>query len=198
MTIHPHHIPDLERLAPYYCAPMLMLGATTSAIPEYPTALNYFGQWVGEEYCDLDLDDGDLPLDLNLEQKEYRVCGADKKTKKIVLTNAFNTVFNFGTIEHVWDANKAWSNALRFVKVGGYFLTHSPVAGYRNHGLRITSEPAIRAFVSKNGFQILDAWITTRPVGNTLWLAAVKEWHIEENLAPAWQVYEEGEKKAVW
>jgi hypothetical protein len=187
MTICAHHIPDLDRFKPYYKSPMLMLGATGSACPGYPTARDYFGQWVGDGYQTLDLDGGDLRLDLN---KDLGLNG---------LSVAFETVFNLGTIEHVWDANAAWVNALRMVKIGGHFLTHSPVSGYKDHGLHLTSAPAIRAFVSKNGFTILDHWITKRPVGDVLWLAAVKDRHIE-NLAdfePAWQVYEAGQKKAV-
>ncbi len=196
MAIHPEHLEHLGRFEKYYQAPMLMIGATASAIPEYPIARDYFGQWVGEEYCDLDLDDGDLPLDLNLNHTDHHVRGTDGKTKAIRLANAFNTVFNFGTLEHVWDAHAAWSNALKFVKVGGHFLTSSPVDGYRNHGLHITSEPAISAFISKNGFVILDKWITSKAVGKTLWLVARKEWNMNEAFAPAYQVYEKGKKKA--
>jgi len=184
VTIHPHHIPDLERLSQYMQPPMLMLGAHGSAIPGFKTAGEYFAQWVGGKYFEVDLDGGHWRRDLN-EDLRFPTC--------------YGTVFNLGTIEHVWNVHNAWVNALRAVEVGGHFLNHSPVAGYRNHGLHITSEPAIRAFVSKNGFNILDAWITYRAVGDTLWLAAVKERHIEDlaDFEPAWQVYEEGQKKAV-
>ncbi len=184
MTIHPEHLPHLDRLRPYYSAPMLVLGETASAVPEYPSAREYFGQWVGKDYQTLDLDGGDLMADLN---------------EDIGLSQTHQTVFNIGTIEHVWNAHNAWANALRAVQVGGYFLTHGPVSGYHDHGLHVTSAPAIRAFVSKNGFTILDDWITTRAVGGALWLAACKNRHIEELGAfePAWQVYEAGEKKQV-
>ena len=191
MSIHPHNLPDLERFGEYYSPPMLMLGATGSTIPECPMAQDYFAKWVGGDYHDLDLDGGDLALDLNNDLAS--------------LSASYQTVFNLGTIEHVWDTNHAWANALRAVKIGGHFLTHSPVSGYRNHGLHITTAPAIRAFVSKNGFTILDDWITRRvtpsgtEVGELLWLAAVKDRHIEDltDFAPAWQVYEAGEKKQV-
>lgn len=185
MTIQAQHIPDLERFAPYYKPSLLMLGATGSNLPSYPTARDYFAQWVGDGYQDLDLDGGYLRLDLNKDLRR--------------LSQAYTTIFNLGTLEHVWNAHNAWANALRAVKIGGHFLTHSPVAGYKDHGLHLTSAPAIRAFVSKNGFTILDDWHTKRAVGDVLWLAARKDRHIE-NLAdfePAWQVYEAGEKKQV-
>jgi len=83
------------------------------------------------------------------------------------------------------------------VEVGGHFLSHSPIKGYENHGLHITTAPAIKAFVTKNGFKILDDWTTKRPVGSILWLAAVKERHIYDGFEPVWQVYESGQKKAV-
>ncbi len=190
MTIHPHHEPHLERLGQYMHAPMLMLGATDSAIPEFETAREYFCQWVGNGYQDLDLDGGDLALDLN---------------KNIGLSQSYRTVFNLGTLEHVWNAHNAWANALRAVEVGGHFLSHGPVSGWVNHGLHMTNPEAIWAFISKNGFSVLDDWTSRwkRPngtfQGDVMWLAAVKERHIEElaDFEPAWQVYEAGEKKAV-
>ena len=185
MALYPSVVPDLERFAPYYRAPMLMLGATGSELPEFPTARAFFGRWVGGGYKDLDLDGGGLRLDLN---KDLRV-----------LSQGFQTVFNLGTLEHVWNAHNAWANALRAVTVGRYFLTHSPVYGYRDHGLHITSAPAIRAFIAKNGFAVLDEWTTRREVGKIYWLAAIKNRHIEhlEDFEPAWQVYEAGQKKTV-
>jgi len=185
MSLQPHSIVDLDRLAPYYRPPMLMLGATGSAVPEYPEARDYFGKWVGSEYQDLDLDGGDLRLDLNTD---------------IGLSQTHGCVFNLGTIEHVWNAHVAWSNALRAVKVGGYFLSHGPLNGWVNHGLHMTSEPAIRAFITKNGFEIVARFTSKwKTQGEVLWLAAHKLRHIEaiDDFQPALQVYEAGQKKAV-
>ena len=185
MTIHVEHLADLNRLGAYYRAPMLMLGATGSNLPEYSTAREYFGQWVGVCYQDLDLDGGDLVLDLNTD---------------LDLSQSHRTVFNLGTIEHVWNAHNAWANALRAVEVGGHFLSHSPISGWLNHGLHMTNPAAIRAFVSKNGFKIIEEWTSRwKTQGEVLWLAAVKERHIPDLGAfePAWQVYEAGTKKRV-
>ncbi len=194
MTIHPHHEPHLERLARYMKPSLLMLGAQGSAIPGFETAREYFAQWVGGEYHEIDLDAGDhvgdFRLDLNQDLRLFPEHG---------------TVFNLGTIEHVWNAHNAWANALRAVKVGGHFLSHGPISGWRNHGLHMTNPDAIRAFISKNGFKIEAHWTShwQRPdgsfQGDVMWLAAVKERHIEDlaDFEPAWQVYEEGQKKSV-
>lgn len=184
MALVPRVVSHLERFAKFYKPPMLALGAARCELPGYPTAAKWFGQWVGGEYQDLDLDGGSLPLDLNTD---------------IGLSQSHQTVFNIGTIEHVWNAHNAWANALRAVKAGGMLLSVGPVDGFKNHGLHTTSEPAIRAFVTKNGFEIVEAWHEKRTPGVNLWFAAVKHRHIERiaDYEPAWQVYENGEKKAV-
>lgn len=184
MTIHSQDIPNLGRLSKYFLARMLMLGDTASAVPEFPTAQDYFGRWVGGAYETLDLDGGDLQLDLNGD---------------VGLSQSHQTVFNLGTLEHVWNAHNAWANALRAVAVGAHFLSHSPISGYVDHGLHITSRPAILAFIAKNGFDVVEEWITRRKIGDILWLAAVKRRHIESlaDFEPAWQVYEAGQKKAM-
>lgn len=186
--LHPHHVPHLERLSPFYGSPMLMLGSTGSRIDGYGTARDYFGQWV-DDYHDLDLDGGDLCYDLNMD---------------LPARDTFETVINFGTIEHVWNVHNAWANALRAVCLGGHFITHSPVCGWNGHGLHMTFAPSIRAFVSKNGFEIVEDFTTRWPEEGTpraefLWMAARKTRHIEflEDFEPAWQVYEQGKKKAV-
>ncbi len=184
MTIHGQHLHNLGRLSKYYEPAMLMLGNTGSAVPGFPTAQEYFAKWVGGAYETLDLDGGDRRLDLNGD---------------IGLSQSHRTVFNLGTIEHVWNTHNAWANALRTVEVGGHFLSHSPVTGYRDHGLHITSAPAIQAFIRKNGFEVVEAWFTSEKMGHILWLAAVKKRHIEAlaDFEPAWQVYEAGQKKRV-
>jgi SAM-dependent methyltransferase len=182
--LQPHVMPSLDRWAPYYGAPMLMLGACGSNVPAYPRGRDYFARWVGDDYADMDLDAADLRCDLNGD------IGRDE---------AFATVVNLGTIEHVWNAHNAWANALRMVRTGGHLLTLSPVAGYVNHGLHVTSAPAIRAFVAKNGFEIVADFTTKRPVGDNLWLAARKLRHIAAlaDYEPAWQIYEDGRKVGV-
>lgn len=166
---------------------MLMIGATGSAIPGYPTARAFFARWVGEGgYHDLDLDEvADLRLDLNRDLME--------------LAGGYMTVFNLGTIEHVWNAHNAWANAMRAVEVGGHFLSISPI-GRPDHAVHMTSHDAIRAFTSKNGFVIIEDRVRPwRSRGENLWMVARKERHIErlEDFEPAWQVYSRGKKGVI-
>lgn len=184
MTIHPHQVEDLKRLAPGYKSPMLMLGRQGSTIEGFPEAKDFFRLWV-EDYQDLDLDGGDLKLNLNAD------LGYSQK---------YGCVFNLGTIEHCWNAHNAWSNALRMVKIGGAFISVCPINGWVGHGIHLTHPDAITAFISKNGFEIVDKWVTRwKTQGEVMWLRGDKQSHIESlrDYTPAWQVYEDGKKKRV-
>jgi SAM-dependent methyltransferase len=181
--IRPELVPDLTRLAPGYQPRMLMLGALESTIPGYPRGRDWFRQFVGDEYDELDLADGDLKLDLNGDLWE--------------LSQRYESVFNLGTLEHCWDVHRAWGNTLRAVKVGGWLLSHTPVAGwctaegYLDHGLHMTLRDAILSFLELNGFAIHDAWDTKwRNRGRIMWLRAEKVRHVErlEDFRPPLQV----------
>ena len=186
MAIREHHIPDFGRMGPYIGPPMLMLGSQQCVVDGFPSAASYFGQWVGESYEDLDLDGGTLPLDLNAD------LGA--------LAQRYATVFNLGTLEHVWNAHQAWVNALRAVKVGGHLLSHGPANGWVNHGIHQTNPAAIVVFVEKNGFEIVDQWLSKwRNQGDILWFIARKIRHIERvaDYEPPMQIYEAGTKTPI-
>ena len=181
--IRPELVPDLLRLAPGYQPRMLMLGALESTIPGYPRGRDWFRQHVGDEYDELDLADGDLKLDLNCDLVE--------------LAGRYESVFDLGTCEHVWDIHRARCNVLRAVKVGGWFLSHTPIAGwcdehgYLNHGMHMTLRPALLNFIESNGFVIVDAWDTKwQNRGRIMWLRAMKMDHIEriEDFQPPLQV----------
>lgn len=157
----------------YYRPPMLMLGAQESTVVGYPTARQWFRQFVGDRYDDLDMADGSLKLDLNGDLVE--------------LSGKYATVFDLGTIEHVWDVHAAYVNALRAVAVGGRFLAHSPVGGWVdqqgrfNHGLHLTRAEAILEFATKNGFAVEEHWFSRfKHRGIVLWLRARKVRHIED------------------
>lgn len=180
---------DLDRLAAAgaFQPPMLMLGAQGCTLGK--SARAYFGKWVGKEYQELDLDGGDLQIDLNHDLVE--------------LGDNYATVFNLGTLEHVWDLHQAWVNALRAVRVGGVFVTHSPVTGWRdgtgalNHGLHLTLADAIVGFIAKNGFAIRDQWTTQfRDRGKILWLRAEKREHLasRDDFEPPLQAYVRGKR----
>lgn len=183
--IHPHLLPHLDRIAALgaFVDPMLMLGAQGSSTGQ--GARETFGRWVGD-YRELDLDGGDLRLDLNADLVE--------------IEGAFGSVFNLGTIEHVWNAHAAWGNALRAVRTGGFLISHGPANGWVGHGIHLTHPEAIAAFVAKNGFTVLDRWTSRwREQGEVVWLVARKERHIGAlaSFEPAWQVYVAGQKKAI-
>ena len=147
-------------------SPLLMLGAQTTTFEGMLSARQVFELYGVSEYITLDPDGGSFDLDLNDDLYQLR--------------NRYETVFNLGTIEHVWDAHTAWANALRAVKIDGHFVTVTPVQGWDGHGIHITDLNAIRAFVESNGFEIVDAWAVVEPRGVNYWLAAKKLRHVDE------------------
>ncbi len=184
------HLASFQRLAPYCKPDMLMLGRQTNTSSfRFPC-----------DYKTLDLDGGDFQLDLGAENLGYKPVHDYNP-----LDESFQTVFNLGTIEHVWDAHRAWVNAASMVQLGGHFINQSPVAGWEGHGIHVTDPRLIQEFFWKNGFNILEAWYTTQ-AGNDcelpkrnggksvlLWFAARREAHGAEWKKPS-QVYTKGVK----
>lgn len=163
--ILPEHRSHHQRLAALgvFTAPMLMLGNQDDRTGE---AESLFGK-----YQTLDPDGGDIHADLAGDLSEYH--------------GAFATVYNLGTIEHLWDCHRAYSNAARLVRLGGHFVGHSPVAGYEQHGVHVTAPEFILGFFRLNGFEIIAHWFSDkngrevarveRGGGNVLlWFAARK------------------------
>ena len=71
------------------------------------------------------------------------------------LDQTFETVFNPGTIEHIWTPHAAWSNALKLVKVGGYFV--GVVLCMDIGDMAYTSTTSCNYnLIKKNGFELLD------------------------------------------
>lgn len=171
--ILPEHLEHHRRIRKHARGRMLMLGNQ-----ENKTGIEAKELFGISEYSTLDPDGGDLTLDLG---------------NPIALDQAYDTVFNLGTIEHVWDVHTAWSNAARMVKVDGHFLNHSPVAGYRDHGIHVTEEAFIRQFFLINGFFIADAWTTDSARGRLAWMVARKVEHTTEFQKPQ-QTFKHGRK----
>lgn len=188
MTIIKKHIRNYEKYRPYFLSPFLMLGNQATNMSVSPK--DYFKV---EEYKTIDPDGGDYKdLTGNLSN----------------LYNSFGTVFNLGTLEHIWDVHTAWSNALKLVRVGGYFIGVSPVYGYYRHGIHVTDPVAISSFLSKNGFQIIDSYLSHKkgwPINSIeeasegkhgsndvlFWYVARKNNHLEV-LTPVTQIWENG------
>jgi SAM-dependent methyltransferase len=134
------HIKNYKRFEKYFCDPFLMLGNQENLLGI--TERDFFKI---SDYKTIDPDGGtyeDLTADLS------------------DLYNSFGTVFNLGTIEHIWDSHTAWSNSLKIVKPKGYFMGVSPVYGYYNHGIHITDPGFILSFIEKNNFILLDYYFT--------------------------------------
>lgn len=68
--------------------------------------------------------------------------------------NAFQTVFDIGTLEHIYDTKQCLENYLRLVKVGGLFALVTPINGYFGHGFHVFNPHTIIDALEQNGFSI--------------------------------------------
>lgn len=175
MTINPKHMPMYEK---YYdlgwiVDPVLMFGnQTTANFEEFDLARDFFASLGVKDYTALDLDEGDLKLNLNDPQPS--------------IYQKYQTVINIGTLEHVWDAHMAWSNALSAVKIGGMFLSVSPSIGWRNHGMHHTVPKWIAHFIELNGFNVKDSFpMPDLPDNKQMFVIAAKKIvHVSEFIKP--------------
>jgi len=133
--------------------------------------------WQLKSYTTLDLDGGDLKLDLDFDQPQ--------------LDQRWDVVINLGTLEHVWDVHQGYSTAARAVKLGGYFMGHAPCEGFAGHAVNITSKEAIRRFFEFNGFEIIDEWVQARKEGRIHWIIAHKLEHRRDFSKPK-QIWQSG------
>lgn len=181
-VILPEHLPHHRRLkaAGAFEPLLLMLGNQEDRTGQ---AAAIFGA-----YTTLDPDGGDLRLDMNEDLTD--------------LAGRFGSVFNLGTLEHVWDVRQAYVNAARAVRLGGTFAGHGPVSGYQDHGVHVTDWRFVEAFLTLNGFRLLDSWLTDQqgnPVGGVVrgsgnvlhWCVARRERIVERFRAPQ-QVFRGG------
>jgi hypothetical protein len=182
------HINSYTKLLPYVQGPMLMLGNQQNCLRN-TTPWELFGL-TAEQYTTLDPDGGDLLNDLTAD------C--------VDLYDRWPTVFNLGTLEHIWDAHTAWVTACRMVTVGGHLITHSPVGGYEKHGVHITDAGMIGQFLEINGFEVQCKWLTAQDGGRRttvsrgggqriLWLVAKKAKAVTQFQAPS-QIFTNGHK----
>jgi hypothetical protein len=136
-------IPDL------LAEPFLMLGFQTiegDGMPpefDYPDGKQLLLAKGLRDLTTLDLfdDRADLSYDLNLpvppeEHEKYR------------------TVFDIGTLEHVFDTRQCLENCMRMVKPGGRYVLHTPVKGYFGHGFHTFHPGLITQAFTVNDFEI--------------------------------------------
>lgn len=71
------------------------------------------------------------------------------------LTGAFDTIFDGGTLEHVFDFPAAIRNCLRMLKPGGVFLAETPSNNWMGHGFyQFSPELFYRVFTPERGSQV--------------------------------------------
>jgi SAM-dependent methyltransferase len=70
------------------------------------------------------------------------------------LANFFCTIFDIGSLEHVFDTKQCLSNLFRMLKINGHLLLTTPCKGHFNHGLHTFSPECILQAIVLNGFKI--------------------------------------------
>lgn len=164
------HLHHYQRIKPY-CASksMLMLGNQYTKVGPAAELFEL------SKYKTLDPDGGDYAIDIQSDLS--------------FMDQQWDVVFNLGTIEHVWDVHRAYSNSARLVKVDGYYIGHAPVENYNNHGIHVTNAKAILKFFEMNGFEMVEHWTSDSVI---LWHVARKIKHVTEFVRPQ-QVWIDGE-----
>jgi len=142
MSLVQRHVIHYDVIKQYAHGDMLMLGDQINNTNF--TELELFGV---DSYSTLDTASGTYVRDLTKDIKDLPL---------------FDTVFNLGTIEHIWDAARAWKNALALVRPQGYFANVSPALGYYAHGIHVTDPASIRVYVESQGFVYERVWFTDR------------------------------------
>jgi len=66
----------------------------------------------------------------------------------------YNTIFDIGSLEHIFDTRQCLENCMRMVKPNGFYFLHTPVNGYFNHGLHTFSPELIIQSFKLNKFEI--------------------------------------------
>lgn len=133
------HAAFYHRILPFVAGPVLMLG-NQQVQSDYANPF--------PAYKTFDPDGGDYADDLAGDQT--------------ALHDAFCTIINIGTVEHIWDIHGAYCNVASMLKIGGIYAGVSPVAGYRDHGIHVTGARYVEAFFQLNGFDIVDRWYSDR------------------------------------
>lgn len=67
--------------------------------------------------------------------------------------DAYDLVYDGGTLEHVFDVRQALFNVARMLAPGGMVIHHVPVNGYVDHGFYQFSPILFQAFYVANGFR---------------------------------------------
>jgi hypothetical protein len=107
------------------------------------------------EYYDIDLNgraaftldfSGDLPVELH---------------------SAAGVVFDIGTIEHIFNAPKAFANIVSMLRRGGFVVHYSPVSWF-NHGFYNFNPLLFREFYESNGFEVIEHSLVFAPLNGLM------------------------------
>ena len=66
----------------------------------------------------------------------------------------YQTVFDIGSLEHIFDTKQCMENCMRMVRPGGYYFLHTPVRGYERHGFHTFDPELIISALRLNRFEI--------------------------------------------
>ncbi len=72
-----------------------------------------------------------------------------------ILHEMFQTVLDYGCIEHIFDTRMVFENCMQMVKVGGLYAIHTPVRNFAGHGLHTFSPELIPSVMQHNGFEVI-------------------------------------------
>ena len=73
----------------------------------------------------------------------------------------FDTVFDGGSLEHIFNVPTALANEMNMLKVGGRFLSAVPANNWLGHGFyQFSPELPYRVFTPENGFRMEIAYFT--------------------------------------
>jgi hypothetical protein len=130
----------------------------------------------------------DLRYDLNLPVPEHEY-------------ERYQTVYDIGTIEHLFDTRQCLENCMRMVKVDGYYFITTPVKGYFEHGLHTFAPEAIIRALQMNDFEIVFEQFTSRrgerikhaaeAADSLVWVVGRKRTSMGEFRIPQQTCYEE-------
>ena len=98
----------------------------------------------------------------------------------------FDMVTNFGTSEHVSEQEPVWRNMIEAVKLGGFLVSHTPLTGWRGHGMFYPSVKFYIDLARFNGFEFERGpqISTAKPSGNTLCCVRMKRIYERDFVMP--------------
>jgi len=86
------------------------------------------------------------------------------------LKGSFDTVFDGGTLEHVFNFPTAVKNCMELLRPGGYFLSITPSNNWMGHGFyQFSPELYFRVFSGENGFETVDLFLVEDGISGALY-----------------------------